>query len=258
MGAKRILLLVFGSLIALLGLAVAIGGATALIAYGVGRDEDGYFTTSTERFQTRGYALVSEEVDLGSEGDAAGPVSLGDLAKVRVQAVGAGGRPVFVGIGPRDEVQAYLDGASYDEVTNVDFDPFRVDYRPHPGVRTPAPPEQQGFWAARTGGPGLQTLDWELESGTWSLVVMNADAAPVVAADLQLGVKIEILLELGIGLLAGGLVALAIGVTMIVFGARSPRGGPPPATATGPGATAPLRDPPPEGAPPPRRHDSPY
>jgi hypothetical protein len=244
MSAKRILLLVFGSLLALLGLAVAIGGATALIAYGVGRDEDGYFTTSTERFQTVRHALVSEEVDLGSEGDAAGPVSLGDLANVRVRAEGAGGRPVFVGIGPRADVRAYLDGVSYDEVTDVDFDPFRVDYAPRPGVRTPAPPAQQDFWAARAGGTGQQTLDWELEGGTWSLVVMNADAAPVVAADLQLGVKIKILLPLGIGLLVGGLIALGIGVTMIVFGARGGGGGgPPPATSA---------------APPVRRHDSPY
>ena len=53
-GAKRILLLVFGSLLALLGLALAIAGATASSRYGTGRDSDGYFTTSTQRFQTAG------------------------------------------------------------------------------------------------------------------------------------------------------------------------------------------------------------
>ena len=245
MGAKRILLLVFGSLLALIGLAVTIAGATALIAYGTDRDDDGYFTTSTERFQTVGRALVSEDVDLGSEGDAAGAVSLGDLADVRVRAESAGGRAVFVGIGPRSEVAAYLDGVAYAEVTDVDFDPFRATYAVRRGTRTPAPPAQQAFWAARASGPGQQTLDWELEGGTWSLVVMNADAAPVVAADLQLGVKIKVLLQLGIGLLVGGLIALAIGVTMIVFGARGGRGGGPQ-----PAATA--------AEPPARRHDSPY
>jgi hypothetical protein len=244
MGAKRILLLVFGSLLALLGLAVTIAGATALIAYGTSRDDDGYFTTSTQRFQTPRHALVSEEVDLGSEGDAAGAVSLGDLADVRVRAESVGGEAVFVGIGPRSQVAAYLDGVAYDEVTDVDYDPFRATYAPHRGSRTPAAPAQQDFWAARVSGPGQQTLNWELESGTWSLVVMNADAAPVVAADLQLGVKIKILLPLGIGLLVGGLIALGIGITMIVFGARGGGGGgPPPATAA---------------APPVRRHDSPY
>ena len=243
MGAKRILLLVFGSLLALVGLAAAIGGGTALIAYGTGRDSDGYFTTSTQRFQTVSRALVSEEVDLGSESDAAGPVSLGDLANVRVRAEGAGGRAVFVGIGPRSQVTAYLDGVAYDEVTNVDYDPFKATYAAHRGLRTPAPPAQQDFWAARASGPGQQTLNWDLQGGTWSLVVMNADAAPVVAADIQLGVKIKILLPLGIGLLVGGLIVLGIGVTMIVFGARGGGRGPPPATA----------------APPPApRHESPY
>jgi hypothetical protein len=133
---------------------------------------------------------------------------------------------------------------AYDEVTDVDYDPFRVTYAARRGVRTPALPAQQDFWAARVSGPGEQTLDWELEGGSWSLVVMNADAAPVVAADLQFGVKIKILLGLGIGLLVGGLIALGIGVTMIVFGARGGGGGgPPPATAAKPPAP---------------RHDSPY
>ena len=243
MGAKRILLLVFGSLLALVGLAAAIGGATALIAYGAGRDSDGYFTTSTQRFVTKARALVSEEVDLGSEGDAAGPVSLGDLANVRVRAEAVGGRAIFVGIGPRSQVAAYLEGVAYDEVTNVDYGPFRVTYVAHPGLRIPAPPAQQDFWAARASGTGRQTLTWDLQGGSWSLVVMNADAAPVVAANLQLGVKIKILLGLGIGLLVGGLIVLAIGVTMIVFGARGGGRAPPPAPAAEPPAP---------------RHQSPY
>ena len=138
---------------------------------------------------------------------------------------------------------AYLAGVAYAEVTNVNYDPFKATYAVHPGPRTPAPPAQQDFWAAR-GRAGQQTLNWELKSGTWSLVVMNADAAPAVAADLQLGVKIKILLPLGIGLLVGGLIVLGIGVTMIVFGARGGGGGgTPPATASQPPAP---------------RHESPY
>jgi hypothetical protein len=237
MSAGRILLLVFGSLLALIGLAIAIGGAVALIAYGTARDDDGYFTTSTERFTTRTYALVSDDVDLGAQDDATGPlVDLGDLARVRVRAEGAGGRPVFIGIGPQDEVDAYLSGVAFDEVRDVHFDPLRVSYRPHPGSREPAAPGAQGFWVAQTSGPGRETLEWEPEGGTWMLVVMNADAAPRVDADVQLGVRIKILLPLGIGLLAGGLVLLAAGITMIVFGARGGGGGGPPATGTAPSA----------------------
>jgi hypothetical protein len=247
MGAKRILLLVFGSLIALVGLGLAIGGAVGLIAYGTGRDSDGFFTTDTERFATPRYALVSDEADLGAEGDAAGSVSLGDLARVRVRAEALTGQPVFVGIGPREDVQRYLAGVAYDEVTDVEFDPFRVAYRARPGSRIPAAPDQQTFWAARATGPGQQALEWDLEGGEWNLVVMNADASPRVLTDIQLGVEIKVLLPVSIGLLIGGLVLLGIGVTMIVFGARGGGGGgPPPAEGEVP------------GAPPPPRHPSPY
>ena len=245
MGAKRILLLVFGSLIALVGLGLTIGGSVGLIAYGTGRDAEGFFTTDTERFGTRGHALVSEEVDLGTEGDAAGSVSIGDLARVRVRAEPISGQPIFIGIGPRDDVERYLAGVAYGEVTDVEFDPFRVTYRAHAGTETPAPPSQQTFWDATATGPGQQSLEWDLEGGQWSLVVMNADGSTPVAADLQLGVRIKILLWLSIGVLIGGLVLLAIGVTMIIFGGRGSGRGPPPA----PAGASPTTQPP---------HQSPY
>ena len=248
MSAKRILLVVFGSLIALLGLGLTIAGVIGLIAYGTGRDSDGYFTTSTERFLARGHALASEEVDLGSEGDAAGPVSAGDLARVRVRASTLTGRPIFIGIGPRDDVESYLAGVAYDEVDDVDFDPFSVTYRRQPGTGVPASPTEQTFWDASATGAGTQSVEWDLEGGQWSLVIMNADGSAPVAADLQLGVKIKILLGLAIGFLIAGLVLLGSGITMLVFGARGGGGG---------SAAAP---PAPDDAPPatPPRHQSPY
>jgi len=249
MSAGRIVLLVIGSILALIGLGIAIAGAVGLIAYGTARDADGYFTTSTERFESSRYALVSEEIDLGTEVDGPGPVDWHDLADVRVRAEGAGGRPIFVGIGPRRAVDAYLAGVAVDEVRDVDFDPFEVSYLARPGTRRPAPPGAQGFWAAQVAGSGQQTLDWEVEGGTWTLVVMNADASAGVAADVQLGIKVGILLGLGIGLLVGGLVLLGIGVTMIVLGARGAGGeGPPPegvAAAGAPAVTAPAAERPP-------------
>ena len=247
MSTKRILLVVFGSLIALIGLGLTIAGTVGVIAYATGRDSDGFFTTSTERFATPRYALVSEEADLGVDEDPAGPGSLGDLARIRVRAEALTGQPIFVGIGPRDDVERYLAGVAYDEVSDVDFDPIHATYTPHPGNARPAPPDQQTFWAARAAGPGQRSLEWDLEGGQWNLVVMNAEPSVPVVADLQLGVKIKVLLPVAIGLLAGGVVILAIGIVMIVFGARRRRGGEPPAPAQGeaPGASPP-------------RHESPY
>jgi hypothetical protein len=193
----------------------------AVWAHETQRDQDGYFTTSTERFRTGTYALTSDEVDLGSHSGRADPSDLGDLARVRVRATGAGGRAVFVGIGPERAVDAYLRGVARDEVSHVDFDPFRVAYRSQPGSAAPAPPARQAFWVARASGRGTQTLEWDLRGGTWVLVVMNADASRGVLVDLDVGVKVDLLLPVGIGLLAGGLLLLAGGVTMVALGARS-------------------------------------
>ena len=64
----RILLLVLGSFLALLGLGLGIATAGAGWLVGTQRDDDGYFTTSSERFETATYALTTQEVDLGSPG----------------------------------------------------------------------------------------------------------------------------------------------------------------------------------------------
>jgi hypothetical protein len=234
MSAGRVVLLVIGSLIGLIGLGLAAGGGTLIWAHETQRDEDGFFTTSTERFRTTTFALTSDEVDLGAGAGEADWSDLGDLARVRVRATGDAGRPLFVGIGPERDVEAYLAGVAHDEVSDVDFDPFRVEYRRQAGAAAPAPPGRQPFWVARSAGPGTRTLEWDLEGGTWALVVMNADASRGVAADVDLGIEVDLLLPVAIGILAGGLLLLAGGVTMVALGARSPRAPPAPA----PGAPA--------------------
>ena len=199
------------------------------------RDREGYFTTSTEPFRTPTFALTSDEVDLGAEGNAGWGSDIGDLARVRVRATSADSRPIFVGIGPRDAVNAYLARVPHDQVTDVEFDPFRAHYALQPGTRAPTPPGRESFWVARAQGSGTQTLEWDLRGGRWAVVVMNADASRAVAADVALGVKVNILFPLGIGLLIGGLVLLGAGITMIVFGARGGGGG-----TAGPGETTPA------------------
>lgn len=245
MSGTRIVLLVVGSLLALLGLAVAAGGGALLWAHETQRDADGYFTTSVERLETGSFALTSPDVDFGARpgGSGWGP-ELEDLAGIRVAAEGdAPGERVFVGIGPADAVSDYLDGVPHAEVAEVDYSPFRARYEDRPGTREPARPGEQGFWAATAEGAGRQVLDWDLRGGRWELVVMNADGSRAVAADVEVGVRIDALRGIAIGLLVGGLIALAAGATMIVLGARG--GGPggdaavPPATGSAAAATGP-------------------
>ncbi len=236
MSVGRVLLIVFGAILGLIGLALLAGGGALLYADQALRDGSGYFTSAHERFRTPTRAIVSEGLDLG--GVPGGP---GRWADLRVRVTGAGGRPVFVGVGPKADVQRYLAGVGQAELTKLDFDPFHATYRDRPGTRVPAPPGDQSFWAAKVQGSGTQTLTWKVESGNWQIVAMNPDGSAGVDATASVGVKVSYVLAVAIGLLVVGLLLLGGGITMIVFGARSPRGPPPPAVAAAgaPGAPAP-------------------
>jgi hypothetical protein len=220
----RVLLLVFGVIVALIGLGLLAGGGALLYADQALKDDDGYFNTRTERFQTANRAIVTEKLDLTGV-----PGGSGRWADLRIHATGVGGRPVFVGIARRDDVQRYLSGVPYAEITDLDLDPFRATYKAHPGTRAPAPPAQQTIWDAKVQGRGPQTLTWDVADGHWQVVTMNPDGLAGVAVDASVGVKISHLLAIAIGLIVGGVVILAGGIVMIILGARSRR--PPPAPA---------------------------
>jgi hypothetical protein len=63
---------------------------------------------------------------------------------------------------------------------------------------------------------------WDLRSGKWSIVVMNADGSRDVAATLGVGVKVPAAPWVGIGLILFGGALLAGAVLM--FAARSRAG----------------------------------
>ncbi|HEU4449038.1 MAG TPA: DUF4389 domain-containing protein [Gaiellaceae bacterium] len=228
MSGGRIALIVLGSLAALVAIGFLVAGGALLWLHQTQRDDDGYFTSSTERFESDGFALTSDGFDIASEASAEDApdwlLDEGRLATVRVRAEAAEGGETFVGIGPEEDVGAYLEGVPYDEVEDVDLDPFRADYRSVDGTGEPEPPGEQAFWAVSASGPGTQEVEWPLEEGRWAILVMNADAARGVAVDLDLGAKVSFLVWLAIGLLIAGALLLAVGALMIALGAR-PRGG---------------------------------
>jgi hypothetical protein len=237
--AKRVILLVIGVLIALVGLGMAAAGGTLLWINETQRDDEGFFTTRTERFASGEFAVTSERVDLGFDHGTSWPGDMGDLAEVRVRATSANpSDAVFVGIGRAADVETYLAGVPHAQVDDIDLDPFRVDYVDRPGLRAPEPPGAQGFWVARAEGPGRQTLRWPLEEGRWILVLMNADATAPVAADLKLGLKLDPLRAAAIGILIAGLLVLAIGATLVVLALHRRAAGEPRAPAAAEGLPA--------------------
>ena len=228
----RILLVILGSIVALIAAGLLVAGATLLWADRTQR-EDGYLTTPTERFETESYAITSESIDL-FETDTSGDWVLteGVLGDVRITAESAGPE-IFVGIGPAEDVAGYLGGVERAEVRDVDIDPFRVRYRLFAGAEPSGPPGEQGFWAASASGSGEQVVTWDTESGEWTVVLMNADASDGVEADVSVGAEANFLLWLAIGLLVAGVLVLAVGVLLIVLGARG-------AAAAAPAAAVPA------------------
>ena len=81
-------------------------------------------------------------------------------------------------------------------------------------------PGTQGFWVEASQGTGTQVLEWELERGNWKLVLMNADGSRGIRADIEAGVKIGILLPIGIGLIMAGLVGLAVTAVLLTVAVR--------------------------------------
>ncbi len=214
--AGRIVLVILGSILALLAAALLIAGGALLWADRTQRDDDGFLTTPTERFESDSFAITSDSIDL-LEADSEWLFSGDVLGDVRI--TGEDG-DVFIGIGETEDVEAYLDGVAHDEVRDLEFDPFSVEYRRFPGGEPPGPPGEQTFWAASASGSGEQSATWKAESGEWTIVVMNSDASRGVATDLSAGAEANFLLWLAIGLLIAGALVLAGGVTMIVIGAR--------------------------------------
>jgi hypothetical protein len=220
MRASRVVMLVVGILLALTGLAAGAAGIGVLVAYGSGGDADGFLTSPAFDLETETYAVTAEELEfVEAPGDW---TPWGDRLDLRVT-VSSSDRPVFVGIAPREEVTAYLEGVAHDELQRLGLP--GTTYLAHPGERVPAPPSTERFWVESVEGTGSQTLTWSAEGGRWSVVVMNADASLGVAVETTAAAKTDLLLPIGAGLLIAALVLLGAGTALIVVAVATSRGG---------------------------------
>lgn len=227
--------LVLGSIAVVVALALAVAGAVTLWAHETQRDADGYLTTPTGLLATPTHALVSEtaHIEVGRPDWLFDP---GRFGTVRVEAEGPHGLPVFVGIGPAAEVDEYLAGVRHDEVTELDRELFIAGYTRNEGGAPAAAPGEQGFWTASAEGTGAQTLTFELADGDWRLVALNPDGSAGVEAYVRFGAEVAFL-----GILAWSLIGVAaglfaLGLVLIIVGARA---GAPPAEPSRPAAPTP-------------------
>ena len=230
MSTGKIAAVIVGVIVGMVAIGLLIGGGFLIWANETQRDTDDFFTTDEVVLSTESYALVSEEVDLGVRPGEWFPS--GRLATVRIEA-GSDTTPVFVGIGPEDDVDAYLDDVAYSQVRNISIDGDNVTYRNVPGEASPAPPGEQDFWAASAAGSDTQTIEWDLEEGRWTVVIMNEDASQGVTVDASAGARTDLLVWVAIGLLVAGVILGIVGAVVIVVAVVTRSGEPAPVAAAG-------------------------
>ena len=212
----RTVLVIFGSLLILLGGGVLIGGGAGLWL-NQQQDNDGYFTVGPERFSTDTSALSVPSLDI----DVIGPdvFSANDLVgrvRIRMESTNAA-VPLFIGIGRSEDVAQYLNGVGHDELTDIHASPFQATYTSRPGDKTASNPTEQSFWVASDTGTGARTLTWDVADGNWTILVMNADGSAGIDADVSAAAELPAILPIAIVTLIVGGVLLLIGIAVIVL-----------------------------------------
>jgi hypothetical protein len=205
----RVVSVVLGSLLVAAGLGLATGGGTLVAADQLARDADGFMMSPREQLTTDGFAIVSEDAKVHTDGTPDGlPEAL--FGDVRISARATGGTELFVGVAPTGDVREYLGDVRHDTLLEIsDGDPV---YRSSPGGALEAPPTEQDFWVAEATGTD-PTLTWTPVDGDWAVVVMNADGSDAVTADVAAGAEVPLVATVtailfvlaGLALLIGGL-----------------------------------------------------
>jgi hypothetical protein len=220
--AGRVALIVVGGGIALLALAALASGAVLVGIHATQRNSDGFYATGSNPLTTSTHALVSDRLDVGSDG----PdwlFSKGRLGTIRITATGTSDKPIFIGIAPAADAEAYLRGVARDEITDLKVDPFSVTSTHRAGSATPLRPIGQSIWATSSSGSGKQVLTWSVQKGRWDVVVMNSDGTRGIHTNITVGAKLSAVIWIGIGLLTIGWLLAAAAATVSHFGVRRRR-----------------------------------
>ncbi len=194
---------------------VGLGGLLVLLAIALvvvhltQRGEDGYYTSPTAQVAAPGYAVTAEGLHIGDLPSVASDV----VGRVRVSARSSNGQALFVGIASQNAVNGYVAGVARSEVTDVNGN--TVTYKTHAGSAPAGTPARENFWRSASSGSGQVTATWEVKGGTWAIVLMNANGAPHVSAAVNVGAKTNLVLWIGLGFLAAGLIAGGAGGAML-------------------------------------------
>ncbi len=220
----RIVALFAGCLLVLPAIAILVGGALLGLGYVAERDDDGYFDVSLDRLQTTTPAITAEDADLRADPGSPDWVLDALDADVRLRVTGANSTDeLFIGIAREADLDRYLSGVAHDELIDVNND-LEGQFTRRVGNMAVAAPTAQSFWVASASGVGEQELTWQATSGRWAAALMNADGAPGLAADVNVGAKAGFVLPLSLLMIGVGVLFTGIAGVLIAAGVRSPHG----------------------------------
>ncbi|MFE6506759.1 hypothetical protein ACFVDI_00275 [Nocardioides sp. NPDC057767] len=226
--AGRVIAVVAGSVLLLIAFGLIAGGGALAVA-SAQRDADGYLMTDETTISAAGYAITTETITIETDAGVDVPGRLIGDTKLVVTSAEEG--PLFVGLAPTAEVDAFLADVGHSTIDG--FDGRRPTYDVVDGGSPAMLPAEAGFWTASTSGTGTRTLTWEVESGDWTLVVMNADGHAPVTAEAAVGATLPALgTAIGVLLGSGGvllLVALALLLGGLLSASRAEQRAPAPA-----------------------------
>jgi len=212
MSKGRLFLIALYALVLLVGVGLIIGCVSILWANTFMKDADGFYTTRPVEVQRDSHAITSYPADIDIE-------SLPVLnwlksIEVKVTANNNKDKGVFVGIAPEDDLKSYLNGVHHDQIDEMDLNhPVgkpKIEYKNFPGTSTPASPTDKDFWEASSSGTGEQILKWGIESGTYSVVLMNQDGSSGIDLNASVGANVPIASGIGLGLTVAGLILILL------------------------------------------------
>ncbi len=212
---RKVLLIIFGILIGLVGLGCLLSGIGMFTSVG----SDGVFESGNGRLKTSGNAIVVKKSELNQASISLFGRQLFELrgSQLKISATNRDTtKDVFVGIGPEVDVQKYLAGVAHD-VTAVNLRDYHVVTVNVPGTNQPTPPAQEKLvWDEQASGPKTQTITWDVVGGDYQAVIMNADGSAPADVRAQFGVKVGWAFPVGIGLAGVGAVLLLVAISMLV------------------------------------------
>ncbi len=224
----RVVIVVIGAVFLALGILGLIAG---IVVYNMAQQG---FTIKPEPLESDAYAVVLKDVEIGMGEDYRQfGLRIGPDEFIVLTLTGESNDPnkdFFVGLAEESAAAEYLDDVEYDELIGSDWElsPFKTtyydfDYERYPGDIAPEDAVSQTFWEIEEHGDGSRSLEWDVQPGSYWIVLMNADVSRGVDADVELNIRIPDLLGLiAIILLVGGAAFSAIGGILIYFGTRPP------------------------------------